>query len=169
MWLGNISNSVNASLHCIFNSCNKFYEGISAASKGTGVLYPSAAPGVGVTKPISSVPYFSRFLIIVTTLVTYWISCLTGVTCQIWIRFRWYNNYFREIEHFLKGEIDKRSFGNYHPEFSDMTTTCVWMIWCLLDIYIYCLIQIHFEWFCRLIDYDYWQIQALWVCLYLFM
>ena len=38
-------------------------------------------PGVGVTKPISSVPLISRFFNIAKTLVTYWISCsyLTGV------------------------------------------------------------------------------------------
>ena len=45
--------------------------------------------GVGVTKPISSVPLISRFFTIVKTLVTYWISCsyLTGVAAA---QLRWH-------------------------------------------------------------------------------
>ena len=48
-----------------------------------------AEPGVGVTKPISSVPLFSEFFSIVKTTVSYWISHLylaavgCGGTCQI--------------------------------------------------------------------------------------
>ena len=47
------------------------------------------SPGVGVTKPISSVPLFSHFCIIIKIPLTCWISrlYLTGVTAA---RLRWY-------------------------------------------------------------------------------
>ena len=47
------------------------------------------APGVGVTKPISSVPLFSEFFSIVKTHVRYWISrlYLTGIAVA---QLRWY-------------------------------------------------------------------------------
>ena len=46
-------------------------------------------PGVGVTKPISSVPLFSEFFSIVKTHFRYWISCLylTGIAAA---QLRWY-------------------------------------------------------------------------------
>ena len=46
-------------------------------------------PGVGVTKPISSVPLFSEFFNIIKTYVTYWISrlYLTGVAAA---QLRWH-------------------------------------------------------------------------------
>ena len=49
----------------------------------------SSSPGVGVTKPISSVPLFSEFFSIVKTHVRYWIShlYLTGITAA---ELRWY-------------------------------------------------------------------------------
>ena len=52
--------------------------------------FPSSSqPGVGVTKPIFSVPLISRFFNIDKTLVTYWISCsyLTGVAAA---QLRWH-------------------------------------------------------------------------------
>ena len=44
--------------------------------------------GVGVTKPISSIPLFSNFFNIVKTRISYWTSCLylTGVTAA---QLRW--------------------------------------------------------------------------------
>ena len=41
------------------------------------------------------------------------LSC--GDTCQIWMRFKGWNRYFCEIENFVYGEIDERSFSNPHP------------------------------------------------------
>ena len=81
-------------------------------------------PGVGVTKPIFSVPLFSIFSVIVkkTLAIEYhvyiWqvlpqLSC--GDTCQIWMWFRESNRYFCNIENFAYGEISERSFSNPHP------------------------------------------------------
>ena len=39
-------------------------------------VWSASAPGVGVTKPISSVPLFSEFFNNAKTHVDYWISCL---------------------------------------------------------------------------------------------
>ena len=79
--------------------------------------------GVGVTKPIFSVPLFSRFSVIVkkTLAIEYrvyiWqlspqLSC--GDTCQIWRWFMEWNRYFCKIENFAYGEISERSFSNPH-------------------------------------------------------
>ena len=82
-------------------------------------------PGVGVTKPIFSVPLFSTFSVIVKTNVSYWISRLylaevspqlsCGDTCRIWMWFRESNRNFCKIENFAYGEISERSFSNPHP------------------------------------------------------
>ena len=52
-------------------------------------LSSNNSTGVGVTKPISSVPLITRFFTIVKTLVTYWTSCsyLTGVAAA---QLRWH-------------------------------------------------------------------------------
>ena len=85
--------------------------------------------GVGVTKPIFSVPLFSTFPLLSkqTVAIEYhvyiWqvspqLSC--GDTCQIWMWFRESNMCFCKIENFAYGEISERSFSNPHP-------------WCLSD------------------------------------
>ena len=84
----------------------------------------TSRPGVGVTKPIFSVPLFSTFSVIVKKAldieyrVYIWqvspqLSC--GDTCQIWMWFRESNRYFCKIENFAYGEISERSFSNPHP------------------------------------------------------
>ena len=80
--------------------------------------------GVGVTKPIFSVPLFSTFPLLSkqTLAIEYhvyiWqvspqLSC--GDTCQIWMWFRESNRYFCKIENFAYGEISERSFSNPYP------------------------------------------------------
>ena len=80
--------------------------------------------GVGVTKPISSVPLFSEILVMSeeTLAIEYnvyiWqvspqLSC--GDICQIWLWFEKSNMYFCHIEYFAYGEINERSFSNPHP------------------------------------------------------
>ena len=51
--------------------------------------HASCITGVGVTRPISTVPLISRFFTIVKTLVTYWTACsyLTGVAAA---QLRWH-------------------------------------------------------------------------------
>ena len=68
--------------------------------------------GVGVTKPIFSVPLFSTFSVIVKTNVSYWISrlYLAGVAAA---QLRWHLS--NKIENFAYGEISERSFSNPHP------------------------------------------------------
>ena len=81
-------------------------------------------PGVGVTKPIFSVPLFPTFPLLSkqTLAIEYhvyiWqvspqLSC--GDTCQIWMWFRESNRYFCKIENFAYREISERSFSNPHP------------------------------------------------------
>ena len=83
-----------------------------------------SSPGVGVTKPISSVPLFSEILVMSeeTLAIEYhvyiWqvspqLSC--GDICQIWMWFEESNMYFCHIENFTYGEINERSFSNPHP------------------------------------------------------
>ena len=80
--------------------------------------------GVGVTKPISSVPLFPNFAESSkhTSAIAYhvyiWqvspqLSC--GDTCQIWMRLKWSNRYFGKVENSAYGEINERSFSNPHP------------------------------------------------------
>ena len=75
-------------------------------------------PGVGVTKPISSVPLFSEFSSNVKTNVSYryhvyiWqvspqLSCVD--TCQLWMWFEEAKMYFCHIENFAYGEINERT------------------------------------------------------------
>ena len=81
-------------------------------------------PGVGVTKPISSIPLFSDFFTIVKhTLdienhiyigqVLLQLSC--GDTCQIWLWFKESKRYIYKIENFDYREINKQRFSNPHP------------------------------------------------------
>ena len=83
--------------------------------------------GMGVTKPIFSVPLFSTFSAIVKKALAIenrdyiWqvspqLSC--GDTCQIWMWCRESNRYFCKIENFAYGEISERSFSNPHPRTS---------------------------------------------------
>ena len=55
---------------------------LSATSTRVQRVKVAMTSGVGVTKPIFSVPLFSTFSVIVKTNVSYWISCLylAGVT-----------------------------------------------------------------------------------------
>ena len=80
--------------------------------------------GVGVTKPISSVPLFSKILVMweetlaIEHHVYIWqvspqLSC--GDICQIWMWFEESNMYFCHNENFAYGEINERSFSNPHP------------------------------------------------------
>ena len=83
------------------------------------------ASGVGVTKPISPVPWFflnfsllSKHILTVKYRIYIWqvspqLSC--GDTCQIWMWFDESNMYFCETENFAYGEINERSFSNPHP------------------------------------------------------
>ena len=84
-----------------------------------GLVTPT--PGVGVTKPIFSVPLFSTFpslskqTLAIEYRVHIWqvspqLSC--GDTCQIWMWFGESNRYFCKIENFANGEISERSFSN---------------------------------------------------------
>ena len=84
----------------------------------------SCYSGVGVTKPISSVPLFSEFLVMSkeTSAIEYhvyiWqvslqLSC--SDICQIWMWFEESNMYFCHIKNFAYGEINERSFSNPHP------------------------------------------------------
>ena len=90
--------------------------------------FPDKGPGVGVTKPISSVPLFSEILVMSeeTLAIEYhvyiWqvspqLSC--GDICQIWMWFEESNMYFSHIENFVYGEINERSFSNPHPRYVD--------------------------------------------------
>ena len=80
--------------------------------------------GVGLTKPISSVPLFSSFsssskhTLAIEYHVYIWqvspqLSC--GDTWQIWMWFKESNMHFCKIEYFAYGEINERSFINPHP------------------------------------------------------
>ena len=81
-------------------------------------------PGVGVTKPVSSVqlfPNFSaspRYMLAIEYhvhigQVSLQPSC--SDTCQIWMWCKQFNRYFSRIENFAYGEINERSFRNPHP------------------------------------------------------
>ena len=80
--------------------------------------------GVGVTKPISSIPLFSQFSLIVKTMVTYWISpYLAGVTAA---ELQWHlsnmnvikkSKRFARSNHLAYGAINEWSFSNPHPWF----------------------------------------------------
>ena len=98
----------------------------SLCSQYRTCLWPYGAnrSGVGVTKPISSVPLFPKFSALLKNTLTVkyrvyiWqvspqLSC--GDTCQIWMWFEESNMYFCEIENFAYGEINERSFSNPHP------------------------------------------------------
>ena len=80
---------------------------------------------MGVTKPISSVPLFSEFFIIVkhTLAIEYHLyiwqvspqpSC--GDTCQIWMWFKEYSRYFCKMENLVYGEINEWRFSNPHQK-----------------------------------------------------
>ena len=87
-----------------------------------GIIW-SHRSGVGVTKPISSIPLFSSFstspkhTLAIEYHVYIWrvspqLSC--GDTCQILMWFKESNRYFCKIETFDYGEINERSFSNPH-------------------------------------------------------
>ena len=77
-------------------------------------------PGMGVTKPISSVPLFSPFSIIVKTDISSWIWrwYFAGVAAA---QLRWHLRNMnviqgiQQMESFACGEINERSFSNPHP------------------------------------------------------
>ena len=80
--------------------------------------------GVGVTKPIFSIPLFSQLFRMTNTVVTCMISssCLAGVTAAQLRRHLANINmieisdlYFCKIEISCNGEINERSFSNPHP------------------------------------------------------
>ena len=113
-----------------FNTCNT---GLVAVSTNRSNMVRSSysktvtESGVGVTKPIFSVPLFSTFPLLSkqTLAIEYrvhiWqvspqLSC--GDTCQIWMWFGESNRYFCKIENFAYGEISERSFSNPQPRCS---------------------------------------------------
>ena len=81
----------------------------------------AASSGVGVTKPISSVPLFSKFfniakyMWIIECHANIWQLLSCGDTCQIWLWFKECQRYFYEIENFACVEIDEWNFSNPHP------------------------------------------------------
>ena len=66
-------------------------------------------PGVGVTKPIFSVPLSIEYHAHIWQVLP---QLCCGDTCQIWMWLKECNRYFCEIENFAYGEIDERSFSN---------------------------------------------------------
>ena len=89
-----------------------------------GAVEKISTLGVGVTKPISSVPLFSNFSALSnhTLAIEYhvyiWqvspqLSC--GDTCQIWMWFEESNIYFCQVKNFAYEEINERSFSNPTP------------------------------------------------------
>ena len=66
-------------------------------------------PGVGVTKPISSVPLFSEFFSIVKTYVRYWISrlYLAGIAAA---QLRWYLSNMKVIQRMQQVLLKDRKF-----------------------------------------------------------
>ena len=97
---------------------------------------------VGVTKPISSDPLFSRFsaMWIYTLAIEYhvyawqvWpLSC--GDTCQIWLWLKEFNRYFCKIENFVYGEIIEGALVTPTPaqkvlSCPGMTDTNSWLLW----------------------------------------
>ena len=123
-----LSRSWNVRAHKFSRACECFTNcpsGDHMPDVLSGVEVQTACwSGVGVTKPISSVPLFSDFFNIVKLCqaieyhVYIWqvspqLSC--GDTCQIWMWFEESNMYFCHVEKFAYGEINQRSFSNPHP------------------------------------------------------
>ena len=116
-----------------------FARGLCADSDNKEVNYPHHRrwSGVGVTKPISSVPLFSHFLALSehTLAIEYhvyiWqvspqLSC--GATCQIYTWFKESKRYFCQIENFACGEINERSFSNPHPSTDCRNAHLLWSL-----------------------------------------
>ena len=76
---------------------------VSLMQRTKGVVVSFHIPGVGVTKPFSSIALFSKFSS-VKTCVSYWISCLylTGVTTD---QLQWHSSNMNVIQKNLTGTL----------------------------------------------------------------
>ena len=90
--------------------------------------------GVGVTKPIYSVPFISYFFRSTKTHISNWMSCLCSArvtAAQLWWHLnvlQIYNRDFCKIENSVYREINKWSFSNPHPLFTSLAFAFIWLI-----------------------------------------